>query len=93
MNFGKAFSAARDAFRTILPRLISIAHQLWLEVIGFVFLVLAVLFVFGPFGFIQAYRQEPENMLRLVVSGAGALMWAWFGFDSFRRAKKTTRNR
>lgn len=93
MGAAKAFGAGLQAIRKMVPRFLSVARELAHEVTGFVFFAFAAIFVFGPFGFIQAYRQLPEGMTRLVVAGAGALMFAWFGFDSFRRAKRLARER
>ena len=93
MKFARALGAGTDAVRKMVPRFISIARELSLEVVGFVFLAFAAVFVFGPFGFIQAYRQLPESLTRLVVAGIGAIMFIWFGYDSFRRAKRLARKR
>ncbi len=93
MNTGKALSAGMDAVRKIVPRFLSIARELSLEVVGFIFLAFAAFFLFGPFGLIQAYRQESESMTRLVVAAAGTVMFTWFGLDSFRKAKKISRSR
>ena len=93
MKAAKALRAGIDAVRKMVPRFLSIARELALEIVGFVFFAFGAVFVFGPFGFIQAYRQLPESMTRLLVSGLGAIMFAWFGYDSFRRAKKLARKR
>ena len=93
MKASRALGAGLDAIRGIVPRFLSIARELALEVVGFVFLAFGAVFVFGPFGFIQAYRQLPESMTRMVVAGVGALVFAWFGYDSFRRAKRLARKR
>ena len=93
MKAAKALGAGIDAVRKMVPRFLSIARELALEIVGFVFFAFGAVFVFGPFGFIQAYRQLPDSMTRLLVSGLGAIMFAWFGYDSFRRAKKLARKR
>lgn len=93
MNAGKALSAGLNALRGTLPRFISLARELALEVVGFMFLAFAAFFVFGPFGLITAYRQLPETMDRLVVAAVVALVFVWFGLDSFRRAKRLARKR
>ena len=93
MNPGKALSAGMDALRGTLPRFVSLARELALEVVGFMFLAFAAFFVFGPFGLIQAYRKLPESLDRLVVAIVVAIVFIWFGFDSFRRAKKLARKR
>lgn len=96
MSLGRTLQAGMDAVRRMVPRFLSIARELGLEIVGFVFFAFGMVFVFGPFGFIQAYRLDPENperMTRLLVSGVGAVMFGWFGFDSFRRAKRLARRR
>ncbi|MCY4187905.1 MAG: hypothetical protein OXD30_05430 [Bryobacterales bacterium] len=93
MSPGKALRAGLDALRGTVPRFISLARELALEVVGFMFLAFAAFFVFGPFGLIQAYRELPESMNRLMVAILVSLVFAWFGFDSFRRAKKLARRR
>ncbi len=92
----RLLQAARSALGALggsLPRLLSIARELGLEVVGFVYWVFAALFIFSPYGFIEAYRSLPDSLMRLLLSGGGALMWAWFGYTSFRRAKKIARER
>ena len=93
MKAGRALSAGIDAIRRMVPRFLSIARELTLEIVGFLFLAFAAFFLFGPFGLVQAYRQLPDSMTRVVVAAGGAVMFAWFGIDSFRRAKKISRSR
>ena len=93
MKASRALSAGIDTVRKMVPRFLSIARELGLEIVGFVFLSFAMFFVFGPFGFIQAARQLPDSLTRLVIAGGGAIMFAWFGIDSFRKAKKLSRGR
>lgn len=93
MNFGKALEAGLGAVRKMVPRFLGLARQLGLEIVGFLFLVFAAVFIFGPFGLIQAYRQLPDSLARLLAAAGGAVMFAWFGYDSFRRARKIARDR
>lgn len=93
MRLLKAVKAGMGALGDSVPKLISIARELGLEVVGFVYWVFAAVFIFSPYGFIEAYRSLPESFARLLLSGGGALMWAWFGYTSFRRAKKIARER
>lgn len=93
MKAAKALRAGIDTFRRMLPRFLTLARELGLEIVGFVFLSFALFFVFGPFGLIQAYRQLPDSMTRLLVAGGVAIMFTWFGIDSFRKAKKLSRTR
>lgn len=93
MPAGKALSAGIDAVRKMVPRFLAIARELSLEIVGFMFLAFAAVFLFGPFGLIQTFRQQPESVTKLAVAAGGAIMFAWFGIDSFRRAKKISRTR
>ena len=93
MRLFKAAKAGLSALQGSIPKLISIGRELGLEVVGFVYWVFAALFIFSPFGFIEAYRSLPDSFVRVLISGAGALMWAWFGYTSFRRAKSYARAR
>ena len=65
MRFAKALEAGKHAVRHSIPRFLSLARELSLEVVGFLFFAFAVFFAFGPFGFVQAYRSLPESMARL----------------------------
>ncbi len=93
MKLARAFDAGREAIRSTIPRFISLARELALEVVGFMFFAFAAFFVFGPFGLVQAYRQLPDAMNRLVVACVVSAVFVWFGWDSFRRSKKLARRR
>ena len=93
MRLGTAFSAGLKSIRQSIPRFVSLAKELAHEVIGFMFFVFAAVFIFGPFGLIQNFEPGAGWNARLVVSGIGALVFIWFGFDSFRRAKRLARKR
>ena len=93
MKAARALGAGIDAVRAMVPRFLSIARELAHEIVGFLFLAFSAFFAFGPFGFVQAYRNDPENMGRLLISGAGAIVFAWFGYDSFRRARRLAKKR
>jgi len=93
MQLGRAFGAGLQAIRQSIPRFISLAKELAHEVVGFMFFAFAAVFIFGPFGFIQNFEPDGGWNARLVISGIGALMFVWFGVDSFRRAKRLARKR
>lgn len=72
----------------VLPRVIRPLHILWNQIIGFFFLVLAVIPVPSA---IRSYR-DPNGLPRLVMYGFFILVMAWFGFSSFLRARKISRS-
>ena len=76
------------------PRLLGILQQLWNEVIGFVFFALALFFTFNANGVVESFRKlehDPDAMVKLALAGFVAAMCAYFGWSSFRRAKRIQR--
>ena len=72
------------------------ARTLWNEVIGFLFLCLAVLFGSGA---IRSYlamgngpAQDSGDLLRFVGTSFLALLMLYFGVSSFMRARKISRS-
>jgi hypothetical protein len=78
------WSAVRAAVRSFAHTL----HQLWLEVIGTVFLAMAA---FGAVALIREYMKYEAGRTsagRVATATAFTLMFAWFGLTSFWRARK-----
>lgn len=87
----RTISAARRAIGTTLGTLGRVAHQLWLEVMGTVFLVMAA---FGAFGFFREYAKFHAGQAsagHLVAAVAFTLTFGWFGISSFGRAYRKGR--
>ena len=64
-------------------RLWFVVRQLWHEVIGFLFLVLALL---GASAILREWRSGSGT--RLLLAAAFTLMMAYFGITSWRHARK-----
>lgn len=65
------------------------ARQLWLEVTGFTFLVLA--FIGGVAGFREYAKYQAglaDGPARVILAGCFTLTFAWFGLSSFWRVRK-----
>jgi hypothetical protein len=65
-----------------------VLHQLWLEVTGFVFLVLAVI---GASALVREYHKYQAGQIglnRVVVAAVFTAVFAWFGVSSFWRVRK-----
>jgi hypothetical protein len=78
--------------RHILPALIRPARTLWHEVIGFLFLALAVWPI--PAG-IRAFRELDTgqgNVAKLVLTVLFVTIMAGYGISCFRRARKISRS-
>ncbi len=70
----------------ILPAVWKPIHSLWNEVIGFLFLCLAIIFGF------QAVRHLREHDWRVYLAFPVILLLLWFGIDAFLRARKISRS-
>jgi ABC-type uncharacterized transport system permease subunit len=73
------------------------ARTLWNEVIGFVFLCIAVMFGSRAVRLYMDYAAASPTdkgtaMGRLVLAGFCTLLMAWFGFTSFLRARRISRS-
>ena len=86
------FGLARKFLSNVVPGIIKPLRVLWNEVIGFMFLVFAVIFGFSTWRRSQAFTGDVGGMVLLVLSIAFVLMLAGFGLFSFRRARKIGRS-
>jgi uncharacterized membrane protein len=76
----------------VLPGIIRPMHALWNEVIGFVFIVLAVWAAPSAWRNIRQVNGNSESFFKAAISVAFALLMAYFGISSFLRARKITRS-
>lgn len=84
----RTISAAKRAMGTTFRSFSRVLHQLWLEVIGTVFLAMAG---FGAFGFFREYAKYHAGHAgagQVAVPVAFTLIFAWFGVSSFWRVRK-----
>jgi hypothetical protein len=84
----RTINAARRAIGTTLRSFRRVAHQLWLEVMGTVFLAMAG---FGAFGFFRGYEKFHAGQAgagHVVAAVAFTLTFGWFGISSFWRGWK-----
>jgi len=84
----RTISAAKRAIGTTLRTFIRVAHQLWLEVMGTVFLAMAA---FGAFGFFREYAKFHAGQAsagHLLAAVLFTLTFGWFGVSSFWRVRK-----
>ncbi len=87
----RTFGAMMKGGRATAGHFGRIFHQLWLEVTGFVFLALSAV---GVFAFVHEwtkYQAAQTTFSRVVLAICFTLMFAWFGFSSFWRVRKKTR--
>jgi len=77
----RAVSATGRAFGRVL-------HQLWLEVTGLVFLMMALSFGGATVREYGKYHAGQSGLKWLVVAIFFTVMFAWFGVSSFWRVRK-----
>lgn len=80
--------AAKHAASTTARAFGRAMHQLWLEVIGVVFLLMALSFGAGSVREFMKYHARQAGVRNVVLAGCCTLLFAWFGVSSFLRVKK-----
>ncbi len=78
----------------ILPGVIRPLRVLWNQIIGLIFLALAIP---GLSSGVRAYRRfaqdgETDSLFHVVLAGVFSLLMLWFGVTSFLRARKIGRS-
>jgi len=84
----RTFSAVMSGVRTTGRSFGRAAHQLWLEVTGVIFLILALSFAAATFKEYEKYHAAGAGSGRLVIAVCCTLAFAWFGMSSFWRARR-----
>ncbi len=85
-------SVARKFLGHVVPGVLRPLRVLWNEVIGFMFLVLAVMFASSGFKLVREYDGGAESIAKLVAAGAFVLLLAGFGIQSFLKARRISRS-
>jgi len=79
------FLMAKKFLDHVVPSVIRPIHIVWNQAIGFVFIVLAVIF-----GYRLARGNEPVGLQ--IIGALFVLLIAWFGISSFRKARKISKS-
>jgi len=69
-----------------------VLHQLWLEVTGIVFLIMALSFAGASVKEYGKYHAGQAGLGRVAIAICFAATFAWFGVSSFWRVKKKGRS-
>jgi hypothetical protein len=77
--------------RHTLPVAIRPARILWHQLIGFLFLVLAVAPARFEYKALQNFKGDGESWTRVILSGIFILVMMAYGISSFLRARKISR--
>jgi len=76
----------------VLPGVIRPLHTLWNEVIGFLFIVFAVVAGFYVIRALRGFEGDIEGLFRIVLPALFGLVMGYFGVSSFLRARKISRS-
>ncbi len=76
----------------VVPGVVRPLHALWNEVIGFLFLVIAVVAGFYVIRAVRNFEGDIESLFRIVLPALFGLVMGYFGVSSFLRARKITRS-
>jgi hypothetical protein len=81
----------RQLLTHVLPAVIRPLRVLWNQIIGFVFVVLALWAVPSAVRSVREFDGDAESFFRVLLTGVFILMMTGFGVASFRRAHKVSR--
>jgi hypothetical protein len=82
------FGLVKKFLSHVVPGVVKPLHILWNEVIGFLFLVFAVLLIRPAWHSINTYDGDVANFFKMILSIFFALVMAAFGLQSFWKARK-----
>jgi hypothetical protein len=82
-------AAVLSGVRAAAGSFAKVAHQLWLEVTGFTFFVLAIIGGIAGFREFARYQAgQAEGPGRVILAACFTLTFAWFGVSSFWRVRR-----
>jgi hypothetical protein len=84
----RTFKAAMGAVRATARSFTNVAHQLWLEVMGVFFFVMAMTFAGGAVREYGKYHAGQAGLGRVAIAILVAATFAWFCVSSFWRVRR-----
>jgi hypothetical protein len=84
----RTFTAAMAAARATARSFGNVLHQLWLELTGVIFLMMALSFTGASFREYGKYHSGQVGVASVAVTVCCAVTFAWFGVSSFWRVRK-----
>ncbi len=76
----------------VVPQVVKPLHSLWNQIIGFLFLVFAVVAASYVYRAVRDFGGNMEGLVRIALPGIFAVVMAWFSISSFLRARKISRS-
>jgi len=88
----RVYKQGRQFLHFVVPSVLKPARSLWHEIIGFVFLSMAIIFVFSAFRAVRQFDGSVAAILRLVLLAFGVCLLGGYGISSFLRARRISRS-
>jgi hypothetical protein len=88
MKRSRTYGALLSGVRTTWNHFGAVAHQLWLEITGFVFLAFAGVGLVALLREYGAYHAGKTSSGHVAAAAGFTLMFAWFGVSSFWRVRR-----
>jgi hypothetical protein len=85
-------SLAKKFARSVLPGVIKPLHVLWNEMLGFIFLALAVLLVRPLWRGYRDLNGEFENIVKFSLAAILFLVMLFFGLQGFWKARRISKS-
>jgi len=85
------FAKVKQFFGFVLPGIIKPLRVLWNQIIGFVFICLAIWAIPSTIKAIREFEGDADSLFRIILAGLFSVFMIWFGATSFLRARKIDR--
>jgi hypothetical protein len=88
----QAYKQGRKFLGFVLPAVIKPARTLWHEVIGFVFVSMAIIFIFSGFRALRQFDGSIGAIVRMAMLVFCVCLLGGYGISSFLRARRISRS-
>ena len=85
-------SLFRQFLGHVVPSVLRPALTAWNQIIGFIFVVLAMWAATYGVRVLREYNGDPQSILRLLFTGIFVVLMSGFGISSFLKARKISRS-
>lgn len=87
-----AIRHGRLFLKEVVPAVMRPARTLWHEVIGFLFLSIAIIFLFSGVRYIREFDGSAGSVIRVGMVTFCVLLMGGYGISSFLRARKISKS-
>jgi hypothetical protein len=91
-GFIRVFSKFRKLLEHVIPSIIRPVLTAWNQIIGFLFIVMAIWAATYGVRVLREFDGEPQSILRLLFTVIFVVMMGGFGISSFLRARRISRS-